>query len=102
MDRVEKLEGMLLMAIKRIEILERQAAAGLSALALDVDEAAAQRMAQEIGFTPAVLTVPAKREERMALARQLRSSGWSLARIARVLRTGERNIARWTAKEGTQ
>lgn len=92
MDRVEKLEAIVLMAIKRIEFLEAAAAAGK---ALDADEAAAQRVAQQIGFAPAVLTVPAKRAERMALARALRADNWSLARIARVMRTGERNIARW-------
>lgn len=80
------------MAIKRIEILEGLEAGRRS---LDADEAAAQKVAQDIGFTPAVLTVPAKRDERMTLARQLRSRGWSLARIARVMRTGERNVARW-------
>lgn len=92
MNELEKLQAMLLMTIKRVEVLEAAQAAGK---ALDADEAAAQLQAQELGFAPTILFVPAKRTERVALARKLRAAGWSVARISRVMRTGERNIERW-------
>lgn len=91
---LERLQGILMAAIKRIEALEATRSGGS---ALDADEASAQRLAEQIGFSPSILLLPASRSQRVALALELRRKQWSVARIARVLRTGERNVERWIA-----
>jgi AraC-like DNA-binding protein len=88
----EKLEGKVAALIRRIEVLERQHA---SALAGSADDLAAQRVAQEMGFNAEVVQLCAASVVR--LEKELRGKGWSMERIARVLKCSERTVRRHLA-----
>lgn len=92
MNSVEMMQGQLAALSRRVERLEelaRARAAGSS------DVAEAQKVAQLVGFPVEILVLPKRIEERRRLARELRSRGWSAARIARVMKCGERAVAFW-------
>lgn len=80
------------MALKRIEVLEQSAKGKAAAGA---DELEAQSLAGSLGFHVDVLTLPARRSERVRLARVLSYKEWSAERISRVLRCSEKTVRRW-------
>ena len=83
----------------RVEALEN---AAHMRLALDADDAAAQAAAQELGFAPELVRLPASckqgsNQEKKAVARELLAKGWTRARVARTLRCSHRTVERWAA-----